>query len=118
MGQPRFRISTVAITCAAELLVLGSPSGFCHSTLQSASPSATTSLRKSVGQEVAVPVHLQDGHEFSLPLEKLLAHGKLIFNANWTEQEGGGRPLTKGTGRPVSDPSRPLTGHRAFNRMS
>jgi hypothetical protein len=72
----------------------------------------------SIGREVSVPVHLQDGQEFTIPLEKLLAHGKLLFNANWTEQEGGGRPLTKGTGRPLSDPSRPLTGARAFNRIS
>lgn len=71
-----------------------------------------------VGREVSVPRHLKDGEEFTLPLEKLLAHGKLLFNANWTEQEGGGRPLTKGTGRPLSDPSRPLTGTRAFNRIS
>jgi hypothetical protein len=86
----------------------------------SAEPQApSTSARPSaIGREVAVPVHLQDGQEFSLPLDKLLAHGLLLFNANWTEQEGGGRPLTKGTGRPVSDPSRPLTGRRAFNRVS
>ena len=74
--------------------------------------------QSSIGREVAVPVHLQDGQEFSLPLDRLLAHGQLLFNANWTEQEGGGRPFTKGTGRPVSDPSRPLTGRRAFNRIS
>ena len=74
--------------------------------------------RSSVGREVAVPVHLQDGQEFSLSLPALLAHGQLLFNANWTEQEGGGRPLTKGTGRPLADPSRPLTGTRAFNRLS
>src|SRR4029079_3467502 len=30
----------------------------------------------------------------------------------------GGRPLTKGTGRPLADPSRPLTGARAFNLIS
>jgi hypothetical protein len=78
-------------------------------------PSARQS---SIGREVSVPVHLQDGQEFSLPLDKLLAHDLLLFNANWTEQEGGGHPLTKGTGRPVSDPSRPLTGMRAFNRVS
>jgi hypothetical protein len=63
-------------------------------------------------------VHLQDGQEFSLPSERLIGHGKLLFDANWTDQEGAGRPLTKGTGRPVSDPSRPLTGNRAFNRIS
>jgi cytochrome c peroxidase len=72
----------------------------------------------SIGREVSVPTHLRDGEEFTVPLEKLLAHGKLLFSANWTEQEGGGRPLTKGTGRPLADPSQPLKGARAFNRIS
>jgi len=72
----------------------------------------------SIGREVSVPTHLKDGQEFSIPLETLLKEGKLLFNAIWTEQEGGGRPLTKGTGRPLADPSRPLTGSRAFNRVS
>jgi cytochrome c peroxidase len=72
----------------------------------------------SIGREISVAKHLADGQEFSLPLEQLLKHGQLLFNANWTEQEGGGRPLTKGTGRPLSDPSQPLTGARAFNRIS
>jgi hypothetical protein len=74
--------------------------------------------KSAIGREVSVPVHLKDGQEFSIPLEDLLSHGRLLFNANWTEQEGGGRPLTKGTGRPLSDPSRPLKGARAFNRVS
>src|SRR5262249_31940531 len=51
-------------------------------------------------------------------LKDLVAHGKLLFEANWTDQEGGGRPLTKGTGRPLADPSQPLNGSRAFNRIS
>ena len=38
--------------------------------------------------------------------------------ANWTEQEGGGRPLSKGTGKPLSNPGKPLTGNRSFNRVS
>lgn len=82
--------------------------------------SAQTARLRSVriGDEIAVPQHLVDGQEFTIPLEKLLAHGKLLFNANWTEQEGGGRPLTKGTGRPLSDPSQPLKGSRSFNRIS
>src|SRR5436853_4798697 len=71
-----------------------------------------------IGREVSVARHLQDGREFSLSIEALLQHGKVLFNANWTEQEGGGRPLTKGTGRPLSDPSRPLVGDHAFNRVS
>ncbi len=71
-----------------------------------------------IGREVAVAHHLEDGEEFSVPLAELLAHGRLLFSASWTEQEGGGRPLTKGTGRPLSDPTHPLTGARAFNRVS
>jgi cytochrome c peroxidase len=74
--------------------------------------------RSRIGREVAVVKHLEDDQEFRTPIAELLAHGKLLFAANWTEQEGGGRPLTKGTGRPLSDPSRPLTGVRAFNRIS
>ena len=55
---------------------------------------------------------------FVSPTSQGLSHGQLIFNANWTDQEGGARPLTKGTGRPLSDPSQPLTGRQAFNRIS
>lgn len=72
----------------------------------------------TIGKEISVSHHLSDGQEFSLPIDALLSHGDLLFNANWTEQEGGGRPLTKGTGRPLSDPSHPLIGSRAFNRIS
>ena len=74
--------------------------------------------QSSIGREVSVPTHLTDGEEFSTPLDALLAHGKLLFEANWTDQEGGGRPLSKGTGRPLADLSQPLTGSRAFNRIS
>ena len=77
-----------------------------------------TKGKSRIGREVAVTRHLEDGQEFSVPLAELLAHGRLLFGANWTEQEGGGRPQTKGTGRPLSDPTRPLTGARAFNRVS
>jgi hypothetical protein len=72
----------------------------------------------SIGREIAVPRHLADGEEFSIALSDLLAHGQRLFEANWTDQEGGGRPLTKGTGRPLADPAQPLTGVRAFNRIS
>src|SRR5579863_8261120 len=60
----------------------------------------------SIGKEVAVPVHLQDGDEFVLPLSKLLAYGERLFSAKWTSQEGEGRPMVKGTGNggPLSDP--------------
>lgn len=78
----------------------------------------TPQAGSSIGEEVAVPRHLQDGEEFSLSLQELLAHGQKLFAAVWTVQEGGGRPLTKGTGSPLSDPSDPLIFPRNFNRIS
>lgn len=71
-----------------------------------------------IGREVAIARHLQDGEEFTLPLPELLAHGEALFSANWTVQEGGGRPLTKGTGTMLADPSQPLLFPRNFNRVS
>lgn len=78
----------------------------------------TAALSSQVGREVAVPRHLQDGQEFQLPLRLLVSHGRLLFSANWTVQEGGGRPLTKGTGNPLADSSAPLVFPRNFNRVS
>jgi cytochrome c peroxidase len=71
-----------------------------------------------IGREVAVPDHLADDDEFRLPLAALVEHGRRLFAANWTDQEGAGRPLTKGTGKDLTDPSQPLVGRRAFNRVS
>lgn len=75
-------------------------------------------LRTPLGSELSVPHHLADDEEFTLPIPELFNHGKLLFSANWTEQEGGGRPLSKGTGKQLTDPSAPLIGKRAFNRIS
>jgi cytochrome c5 len=71
-----------------------------------------------IGREVAIPRHLQDDEEFSLPLKDLLDYGKNLFMANWTDQEGAGRPRTKGNGTGLADPSQPLVGARAWNRIS
>jgi hypothetical protein len=71
-----------------------------------------------VGDERAVPTHLKDGDERRLSAEALVDAGRKLFAANWTEEDGGGRPRLKGTGAPLSDPSRPLSGDRAFNRVS
>lgn len=81
---------------------------------QSESSSGETAL----GREVAVPVHLQDGQEYELPLRQLIAYGQKLFAARWTSQEGAGRPLTKGTGAPLSDTSDPLIFPRNTNRLS
>ena len=72
----------------------------------------------TVGREVAIPHHLKDGEEFTVPLPKLLQYGHKLFAANFTIQEGAGRPLSKGTGAPLSDPSDPLVFPRNFNRIS
>ena len=58
--------------------------------------------------------HLADDEEFRVPLGELIEHGRQLFAANWTDQEGGGRPLMKGTGKELTDPSRPLTGPRGL----
>ncbi len=74
--------------------------------------------RGNIGREVSVLRHLADDEEFRTPVADLVAHGRLLFNANWTHQEGAGRPLTKGTGKALADPSDPLVGMRSFNRIS
>ena len=79
---------------------------------------APAAWKNEIGQERAVPKHLQDDEEFRVPLCDLVEYGKRLFVANWTDQDGGGRPLTKGTGKALSDPGSPLTGNRAFNRIS
>src|SRR5437867_8440943 len=79
---------------------------------------STVLSRSPIGREVAIARHLADGEEFSTPLHELLAHGLRLFTAVWTIEEGGGRPLTKGTGNPLTDPSSPLLFPRNFNRIS
>jgi len=71
-----------------------------------------------IGREVAIQRHLGDDEEFRIPVQDLVEYGKRIFCANWTDQEGAGRPLTKGTGKAISDPSAPLVGSRSWNRIS
>src|SRR5215831_1829043 len=71
-----------------------------------------------LGREVAVQTHLNDGQEFQVSTKELIAYGKSLFTAVWTSQEGGGRPLTKGTGNPLTDASAPLLFPRNFNRIS
>ena len=79
---------------------------------------ATVLTQSRVGREVAIPHHLQDGAEFFMPFRDLLAHGQRLFSAVWTIEEGGGRPLTKGTGAKLSDPISPLDFPRNFSRVS
>jgi hypothetical protein len=95
---------------ATGLLVL-----FLTATMSGQAPATRPSR---IGREVAVLRHLADDEEFSLPIKDVVEYGKKLFMANWTEQEGAGRPLTKGTGTALADLSQPLVGPRAFNRIS
>lgn len=108
MGSPRASNGrrSVALGVACGLIAV--------SILLAGEPKASS----RIGREVSVPRHLADDQEFALPIQALLEHGKLLFVANWTDQEGAGRPLAKGNGRKLSDPSQPLVGARRFNRLS
>ena len=79
---------------------------------------STVLTQSRVGREAAIPQHLRDGEEFTMPLRDLLAYGKRLFSAVWTIQDGGGRPRTKGTGAPLSDAAHPLEFPQNFNRIS
>lgn len=74
--------------------------------------------RERIGQESAIPVHLQDGDEYQISIKELIRYGERLFTAMWTSQDGGGRPLSKGTGAPLSDLHQPLVFPRNFNRLS
>lgn len=87
-------------------------------TLALAAATVHSQSRAPIGREVAVPVHLEDGAEFTAGLPSLLAHGRLLLSARWTSQEGAGRPRTKGTGAPLGAGSADLVFPRAFNRVS
>src|SRR5215831_315859 len=71
-----------------------------------------------IGKELSVPQHLPDGQEFQMSLPDLIDFGRRLFSARWTTQEGQGRPQTKGTGNPLSDPTSPLAFPRNFDRLS
>ncbi|MGH9734952.1 MAG: di-heme oxidoredictase family protein [Candidatus Acidiferrales bacterium] len=71
-----------------------------------------------IGSEKGVSVHLKDGEEQQIPLRQLIAFGESLFVARFTSEDGLGRPQTKGTGSPLSDPSSPLVFPRNSNRIS
>jgi len=71
-----------------------------------------------IGSEVSIQEHLADGEEFTTSLRHVLLHGRDLFAANWTGQEGGGRPFVKGTGTALADSSSPLVFPHNFNRVS
>ena len=66
-----------------------------------------------LGSERAVERHLLDGEEFRLSDRDLVEHGRLLFEAKWTREDGGGRPLTTGT-----EKRWPILPHRWFFRAT
>lgn len=78
----------------------------------------TSTPISEIGRELGFTRNLRDGDEQRLSATRLIAHGEMLFGAVVTEQEGGGRPLSKGTGDPLTDPSSPLIFPRNFNRVS
>src|SRR4051812_33783805 len=74
----------------------------------------------AIGRETAISRHLENGQEFRISPSTLLEHGRQLFAANWTVQDGQGRPFAKGVGTPtaLSDPTSPLVFPRNFNRFS
>jgi hypothetical protein len=106
MKQQGFRRTALGLAIPATLFAV------------SVAARAQAPASDSIGREVSIPRHFADGEEFTRPLRDVLAHGKRLFEAVWTGQEGGGRPLTKGDGLPLSDPSSPLVFPRNFNRIS
>jgi cytochrome c peroxidase len=102
---------------AAALAVAVASGAFSSAAFGAAVSDQPTSLSTSISTSGSVN-HLRDGEEFTLPLRALLDRGQRLFKANWTEQDGVGRPLAKGTGRALADPSQRLVGIRLLNRVS
>jgi mono/diheme cytochrome c family protein len=76
------------------------------------------SVTSAIGEELSSYQRLEDGEEYSLPIRSLIERGRAAFEAQWTNQQGGGRPLTNGVGGDLADPSSPLIFPRNFNRIS
>lgn len=71
-----------------------------------------------IGAELSSYERLEDGEEYTISLRELIRRGEAAFRAEWTPQQGGGRPLSKGVGAPLSDLGDPLAFPRNFNRVS
>lgn len=74
--------------------------------------------RAQIGEELSTYQRLEDGEEYTVSVRELVARGQAAFIAEWTPQEGGGRPLTGGTGAPLASSAAPLVFPRNFNRVS
>jgi hypothetical protein len=71
-----------------------------------------------VGVELSSYERLEDGDEYRVSMPELIRRGEAAFNAEWTPGQGGGRPLSTGTGAALADLDEPLVFPRNFNRIS
>jgi hypothetical protein len=72
----------------------------------------------SIGEELSAYERLENGDEYRVSLNELIRRGEAAFIAEWTPQQGGGRPLSAGNGAAIADPNQPLLFPRNFNRVS
>lgn len=79
---------------------------------------AITSAHADIGQENSTYERLEEGEEHRVSVAELIRRGEAAFIAQWTPQQGGGRPLTNGVGKPLADSFDPLGFPRNFNRVS
>ncbi len=87
--------------------------GLAFAALVSAQTPAQTSAQtseSSSGARCRSRGTCMDDEEYRTPIVDLIAFGKKLFDANWTWEEGAGRPMSKGNGLPLADPSQPLSG--------
>ena len=120
-GLVTLMIATLLLSLAGQASAQLSPAErFCFVLrhLGSGAPCPIDPTPPAIGREVAMDRQLSDGEEHQIPLETLVNHGRKLFNANWTSQEGAGRPGLKGTGAPLADPESPLVFPFNFNRVS
>jgi hypothetical protein len=103
----------LATSCEWPVLFL-----LCLAPVSASGQSPNAQPRTEIGREIAITAHLRDGDEFNIPLAQLIDYGKQLFTAKFTVQEGAGRPMSKGTGAPLSDPTSALLFPRNFDRVS
>lgn len=101
LSSPKHFLTNLAIKMLPAIALLG-----------------TSAFASEIGQEKAIPRHLSVEEVGTMSLSRLLEHGNLLMSAPFTIQDGAGRPLTKGTGAPLNDPTEPLIFPRNTNRVS
>ena len=98
-------VTWISIGLLMAMLFVGTPTTFAQAS-------------GSIGYEVSDRQPLSDGEEFDLPLDELLERGGSVFEAEWTPQEGAGRPAMTGAGNPLASPESLLIFPHNFNRIS